>query len=225
MKPGLDAILFDPAGPVPFERAWRWQRTLQERLLADPRGPEALLILEHPDCYTVGRGANLAHLGFDPATPPAPLFRIDRGGEVTHHLPGQLVAYPVLNLQRHGGDLHLYLRQLEGVVIDVLAQLGLVGVRLEGLTGVWLEDRKLAAIGIGARRWISQHGLALNVNCDLDGFAAIVPCGLADRAVGRLCDWLPGLRCDQVQPLLRDAIAGRFGLSLRPPACPERLWR
>jgi lipoyl(octanoyl) transferase len=93
------------------------------------------------------------------------------------------------------------------------------------LTGVWLEDRKLAAIGIGARRWISQHGLALNVNCDLDGFGAIVPCGLADRAVGRLCDWLPGLSCDQVQPLLRDAIAARFGLSLRPPAGPERLWK
>jgi lipoyl(octanoyl) transferase len=225
MKPGLDAILFVPPGPVPFERVWRWQRTLQERLLADPLGPEALLILEHPGCYTVGRGASLAHLGFDPATPPAPLFRIDRGGEVTHHLPGQLVAYPVLNLQRHGADLHLYLRHLEGVVIDVLAQLGLVGERLEGLTGVWLEDHKLAAIGIGARRWISQHGLALNVNCDLAGFAAIVPCGLADRAVGRLCDWLPGLRCDQVQPLLRDAIAARFGLSLRPPAGPERLWK
>jgi lipoyl(octanoyl) transferase len=224
MKPGLDAILFDPPGPVPFERAWRWQRTLQQRLLTDPRGPETLLILEHPGCYTLGRGASLDHLGFDPAAPPAPLFRIDRGGEVTHHLPGQLVAYPVLNLQRHGADLHLYLRQLEGVVLDVLGQLGLAGQRLEGLTGVWLEGRKLAAIGVGARRWISQHGLALNVNCDLDGFAAIVPCGLADHGVGRLCDWLPGLRPDQVQPLLRDAIAERFGLTLRPPKDSERLW-
>jgi len=225
MKPGLDAILFVPAAPVPFALAWRWQRTLQQRLLADSRGPDALLILEHPSCYTLGRGACEAHLGFDPAASPAPLFRIDRGGEVTHHLPGQLVAYPVLNLQRHGADLHLYLRQLEGAVLDVLSQLGLAGERLEGLTGVWLEGRKLAAIGVGARRWISQHGLALNVNCDLSGFASIVPCGLADRAVGRLCDWLPGLGIEQVQPLLRDALAARFGLMLRPPVGTEQLWR
>ncbi|MCT0200663.1 lipoyl(octanoyl) transferase LipB [Synechococcus sp. CS-1325] len=224
MNPGLDAILFVPDAPVPFARAWRWQRLLQERLLADSRGPEALLILQHPRCYTLGRGASEAHLGFDPLAPPAPLFRIDRGGEVTHHLPGQLVAYPVLNLQRHGADLHLYLRQLEGAVLDVLGQLGLAGERIDGLTGVWLEGRKLAAIGVGARRWISQHGLALNVNCDLSGFAAIVPCGLADRAVGRLCDWLPGLGIDQVQPLLREAIATRFGLTLRPPVGTERLW-
>jgi lipoyl(octanoyl) transferase len=224
MDPQLDAILFDPPGLVPFERAWSWQHTLQERLLADPAGPDALLLVQHPPCYTLGRGASEAFLGFDPLRPPAPLFRIDRGGEVTHHAPGQLLAYPVLNLMRHGQDLHRYLRQLEGAVLDVLAALGLPGTRLEGLTGVWLEGRKLAAIGVGARRWISQHGLALNVNCDLAGFAAIVPCGLAGRPVGRLADWLPGLTPERVQPLLRDALAVRFGLRLRPPAGDERLW-
>ena len=179
-----DAICFEPAGLVPFERAWSWQQQLQQRLLADPGRPDALLLLEHQPCYTLGRGADSRFLRFDPADPPAPLFRIDRGGEVTHHCPGQLVLYPVLNLQRHGADLHLYLRELEAVVLDLLAELGLPGERMEGFTGVWLEGRKVAAIGVGARRWISQHGLALNVDADLSGFAAVVPCGLVGRPVG-----------------------------------------
>ena len=211
------------AGPVPFARAWAWQQQLQGRLLADPLAADAVLLLEHEPCYTLGRGASEAFLRFDPGQPPAPLFRIDRGGEVTHHAPGQLVLYPVLNLQRHGADLHLYLRQLEAVVIDLLAELGLEGQRQAGLTGVWLEGRKLAAIGVGARRWISQHGLALNVDCDLAGFGPIVPCGIADRPVGRLVDWLPGLSCDALAPRLLQAFANRFGLRLRPPNAPERL--
>jgi lipoyl(octanoyl) transferase len=223
MHPPVDAICFEPSGLVPFPIAWGWQRQLQGRLLADPGGAEALVLLQHPPCYTLGRGASEAFVGFDPRNPPAPLHRIDRGGEVTHHLPGQLVLYPVLNLQRHGGDLHLYLRELEGVVMDVLAALGLVGERVEGLTGVWLEGRKLAAIGVGARRWISQHGLALNVDCPLEGFGRIVPCGLAGRAVGRLSDKLPGLTVAEVQPLLRQAAARRFRLTLRPPTPTERL--
>ncbi len=225
MPSPLDAILLEPPGLVPYDLAWGWQRALQQRLLDDPSAPDALLLLEHLPCYTLGRGASETFLRFDPAAPPAPLHRVDRGGEVTHHLPGQLVAYPVLDLQRHGGDLHLYLRQLEGVVLDVLAALGLRGERLEGLTGVWLEGRKLAAIGVGARRWISQHGLALNVACDLRGFEAIVPCGLAGRPVGRLCDWVPGLTADAVRPLLAEAFATRFDLRLRPAEPTDPAWR
>jgi lipoyl(octanoyl) transferase len=217
------AILFEAPAPVPFVRGWDWQRQLQRRLLADPQAAEALLVLQHEPCYTLGRGASEAHLGFDPAAPPLPLHRIDRGGEVTHHLPGQLVLYPVLDLQRHGADLHLYLRELEAVVLDLLAELGLAGERCPGRTGVWLEGRKLAAIGVGARRWISQHGLALNVTCPLDGFGAIVPCGIADRPVARLSDWRPDLDIAAVQPRLIAAFACRFGLDLRPPRQAERL--
>jgi lipoyl(octanoyl) transferase len=218
-----DAICFEPAGLIAFPRAWSWQQQLQQRLLADPGGPDALLLLEHEPCYTLGRGADPAFLGFDLADPPAPLFRIDRGGEVTHHCPGQLVLYPVLNLQRHGADLHRYLRELEGVVIDLLAQLGLQGERVEGLTGVWLEGQKVAAIGVGARRWISQHGLALNVEADLAGFAQVVPCGIADRPVGRLLDWRPELSAEMLRPLLLQCFSRRFGLMLRPPTPQEAL--
>jgi lipoyl(octanoyl) transferase len=220
------AILFQPPLPVPYEIAWAWQRQLQQRLLADP-GPapaaEAVLLLEHEPCYTMGRGADPAHLRFDPADPPHPLFRVDRGGEVTHHRPGQLVLYPVLDLRPRGADLHRHLRSLEGVALDVLMALGLRGERCEGLTGVWLEGRKLAAIGVGARRWISIHGLALNVDCSLEGFGAIVPCGIADRPVGRLADWCPGLTGAAVRPLLLAACAERFGLEYRPAAALERL--
>ena len=218
-----DAICFEPAGLVPFPQAWAWQQQLQQRLLGDPSGPDALIVLEHEPCYTLGRGADEAFLNFDPADPPAPLFRIDRGGEVTHHCPGQLVLYPVLNLQRHGADLHLYLRELEGVVIDLLAELGLHAERLSGLTGVWLDGRKIAAIGVGARRWISQHGLALNVEGDLAGFARVVPCGIADRPVGRLVDWRPVLTTAALRPLLLRCFSRRFGLSLRPPTRQEGL--
>jgi lipoyl(octanoyl) transferase len=216
ISPNLDAILFEATVPVPFERAWAVQRQLQQRLLDYPEGPDTVVLLEHEPCYTLGRGASEAFLRFDPAAPPLPLHRIDRGGEVTHHAPGQLVLYPVLNLQRHGADLHLYLRQLEQVVIDVMAGLDLQGERIDGLTGVWLEGRKLAAIGVGARRWISQHGLALNVDCDLAGFGAVVPCGLRDRPVGRLVDWWPQLNAQQLRQPLLDAFASRFGLVLRP---------
>ena len=131
---------------------------------------------------------------------------------MTHHLPGQLVAYPVLDLRRRNPDLHWYLRQLEQVVLDVLAELGLEGQRLPGLTGLWLDNRKVAAIGVGCRRWITQHGLALNVDCSMHGFEQVTPCGLTGRAVGRLADWLPGLTSAEVQPLLRQALAHRFGL-------------
>ena len=133
------------------------------------------------------------------------------------------MLYPVLNLQRHGADLHLYLRALEEVVLEVLLALGLEGERIEGLTGVWLEGRKVAAIGVGARRWISQHGLALNVDWPLEGFGAIVPCGLAGRPVGRLVDWRPSLTPAAVAPLLLAAFATRFGLTLRRPGPAEGL--
>jgi lipoyl(octanoyl) transferase len=115
------------------------------------------------------------------------------------------------------------LRELEAVVIDLMGELGLRGDRLEGLTGVWLEGRKLAAIGVGARRWISQHGLALNVDADLTGFAQVVPCGIADRSVGRLVDWVPELSVQALRPLLLHCFSRRFGLQLRPPTPQETL--
>ncbi|HGY5554437.1 MAG TPA: lipoyl(octanoyl) transferase LipB [Prochlorococcus sp.] len=211
------AFLFECSELVPLNTALAWQRQWQQHLFAQPLAPQAVWLLQHQPCYTLGRGASEANLLFDLNNPPAALFRIDRGGEVTHHLPGQLVAYPVLDLRRYQTDLHWYLRQLEQVLIDVLAQLGLPGERQDGLTGLWLEEKKVAAIGVGCRRWITQHGLALNVDCDLEGFSAVVPCGLADHSVGRLDQWIPGLTVAEVQPLMRQSFSERFGLAWQTP--------
>ncbi len=208
----LAAFRFEPQVLVPFETAWNWQREWQRALLEKPASEQAVWLLQHPNCYTLGRGASEKNLLFDVKTPPSPLFRIDRGGEVTHHLPGQLVVYPVLDLRRYKTDLNWYMRELEETLIEVLAHLGLQGRRIPGMTGLWLEDRKIASIGVGCRRWITQHGLALNVACDLSGFDEIVPCGLVGKPVGSLNNWLPGLSVFDVQPLMCRCLSNRFGL-------------
>ncbi len=197
---------------VPFEIAWNWQKAWQLKLLNDLNSPQAVWLLEHPSCFTLGRGASEANLLFEASSSTNFLHRIDRGGEVTHHLPGQLVVYPVLDLRRYKTDLNWYLRQLEQVILDVMTSLNLSGERVNGLTGVWLEGAKVAAVGVGCRRWITQHGLALNINCELTGFNEIIPCGIKGCTVGKLSSWLPGLKVADVKPLIKDSLSNRFGL-------------
>jgi lipoyl(octanoyl) transferase len=204
------------SGLTPYSQAWAWQQARMAERRQDGNLPDLLWLLEHPPVYTLGQGADLQFLKFDPATADYELHRIERGGEVTYHCPGQLVGYPILNLARHQTDLHWYLRQLEAVVILALAHYGLAGERRSGLTGVWIEDRKVAAVGIKVSRWITMHGFALNVCPDLSGFERIVPCGLADHTVGSLHQWLPGLTVDQVRPQLAAAFAAVFDLTLVP---------
>ncbi|AZB73643.1 lipoyl(octanoyl) transferase LipB [Synechococcus elongatus] len=211
------------AGCLDYAQVWAWQRQLQDNRRQDPDRPDVVLLLEHPAVYTLGRGASLEHLKFDPQQAPAPLHRIERGGEVTYHAPGQLVGYPILNLRRHRCDLHWYLRQLEAVLIDVLAIYGLTGERIEGLTGVWVEGKKLAAIGIQVSRWISMHGFALNVCPDLSGFTAIVPCGIRDRAVGSLAEFCPSVRFEAVRSQVAVAFARVFDLELQPCSIEQLL--
>ncbi|MBO9998021.1 MAG: lipoyl(octanoyl) transferase LipB [Cyanobacteria bacterium SID2] len=200
--------------PIPYGAAWSWQQFLVEQRRHDPQLDDVLLLLEHPPVYTLGRGANPEFLKFTPQTTGWEVHRIDRGGEVTYHCPGQLVGYPILNLNRHRPDLHWYLRQLEEVIIRVLAKYGVCGARIPGLTGVWVEGRKLAAIGIGVKRWITMHGFALNVCPDLTGFQYIVPCGISDKSVGSLAPLRPDLCVATVVPAVTEAFAEVFGLSI-----------
>jgi lipoate-protein ligase B len=145
---------------------------------------DTLLLLEHPDVITLGRGTRPGSLHFDEASLRArgyDVHHVARGGDVTWHGPGQLVGYPIVDLSTLGRDVHVYLRRLEDILIDVLAGFSLAARRRDGYTGVWLDDvRKIASIGIGLRRWVTQHGFALNVCCDLARFDAIVPCGLEE---------------------------------------------
>jgi lipoyl(octanoyl) transferase len=170
-------------GQVPYAEALALQEDLRARL-GRCEVPETILLLEHPDVITYGRGAkagntlqsdtDLRRLGYD-------VHRVNRGGDVTWHGPGQLVGYPLLDLQRHCSDVHRYLRALEAALIAALADHGIDALRRDGYAGVWLDERrKIASIGVGLRGWLTLHGFALNVNCDLARFDVIVPCGLTD---------------------------------------------
>ena len=183
------------ADPVPYRDALARQYALAERRWLGAI-PDTLLLLEHPPVITLGRGSREADLLTGEADLNArgiTVERVDRGGEVSYHAPGQLVGYPILDLKDHGQDLHRYLRDLEEVIIRTLAVYGLRGERVAGRTGVWVGDRKIAALGIKVSRWISLHGWALNVTTDLGPFRRdIVPCGISDRDVTSLAELLPG---------------------------------
>jgi lipoyl(octanoyl) transferase len=169
---------------------------LQDEIVAKKRNdrlvPDQLLLLEHEPVYTIGRTPDRSSLSatgrirrgeLGSAHLPHPLFSINRGGQATYHGPGQLIGYPIMDLRRCGQDLHKYLRWLEQLLIDLLAHHDIAAQRRESLTGVWVENRKIASIGVGVRHWITMHGLALNVRGDLSPFDHIVPCGITDVAM------------------------------------------
>jgi lipoyl(octanoyl) transferase len=178
-------------GLVPYGDALELQNDLVRRR-REGEIPDTLLLLEHPHVITLGSGAHAENVLVTPeqrARRGIELFETGRGGDVTYHGPGQLVGYPILDLKPDRCDLHRYLRDLEEVLIAVLAEYGLEGGRKEGLTGVWVGDRKLAAIGVRVSSgWITSHGFALNVSTDLSFFGAIVPCGIRDHGVGSIAE-------------------------------------
>jgi lipoyl(octanoyl) transferase len=153
---------------------------IQEERLDDclTRGEESVILLEHEPVYTIGRLLDKSSLRAVDHL-PYPVFETNRGGQATYHGPGQLVGYPILDLRARGRDLHGYLRKLEDLLIDLLEEFGIPGSKIEGRTGVWVQDRKIASIGVGVRRWVTMHGFALNVASDLSGFLSIVPCGIS----------------------------------------------
>jgi len=155
--------------------------SLQEELLAQKREDRSLedelLLLEHEPVYTIGRTPNKSSL-LGSTHLPHTLFAINRGGQATYHGPGQLMGYPIIDLRRCGQDLHRYLRWLEQLLIELLANYGIAAWQREALTGVWIDHRKIASIGVGVRHWITMHGFALNVCGDLSPFNYIIPCGI-----------------------------------------------
>ncbi len=164
-------------GRVDFAEALERQEKLVQAKRADAAAPDELWLLEHEPVYTIGRTPDRSSLrGAEHL--PHPLFPINRGGQATWHGPGQLVGYFFLDLRRYGQDLHRYLRWLEALLVDVLARYGISAATRAGLTGVWVEDRKIASIGVGVRHWITMHGFALNVSGDLAAFDQITPCGI-----------------------------------------------
>ena len=169
-------------GRMEFAHALALQEELAAKQREDASLEDQLLLLEHEPVYTIGRTPDQSSL-LGSAHLPHPLFLINRGGQATYHGPGQLIGYPIIDLRRCGQDLHKYLRWLEQLLIDLLAYHDIAAQRRESLTGVWIEDRKIASIGVGVRHWITMHGFALNVCGDLSPFDHIVPCGINNVAI------------------------------------------
>lgn len=162
---------------VPYEEGLSRQEAAVAAVL-DGTAPEQLFLLEHAPVYTIGRLRDQSSLR-EPALLPAPVHETNRGGQATYHGPGQLVGYPILDLRERNRDLHAHLRNLEEALIRTCADFGVSAGRKEGMTGVWVENRKLASLGVGVRKWISMHGFAINITAEsLLPFFAITPCGL-----------------------------------------------
>lgn len=192
VRPPLEVI---DLGRRSYEEVYALQQErLAQRIAGDV--PDALFLVEHDAVVTRGRRS----AEDDAAGVPFPVVSIERGGEATYHGPGQLVAYPVIQLPEGRRDLHRYLRDLEGVVIETLRAFGVEGRRAEGYTGVWIGEKKVCSIGVAVRRWVAWHGLALNITTDLAAFRSFAPCGLSAAVMTRLVDHLaPGQPSDSVE--------------------------
>ncbi len=166
-------------GRVNYAEALALQEEIVIQKRRDSTIADTILFLEHDAVYTIGRTPDQASLR-GASHLPHPLFQTNRGGQATYHGPGQLMGYPIIDLSRCGQDLHKYLRWIEDLLIGFLAKFELSATRRTGLTGVWIDDRKIASIGVGVRHWITMHGFALNICGDLAPFAQITPCGLAN---------------------------------------------
>ena len=221
-------------GRIDFREAWDYQTVLFEKLGAVKAGNRSLpsheqqvtenylLFCQHPHVYTLGKSGKASHLLINQeklSDVQASYYQIDRGGDITYHGPGQLVAYLVIDLENFFTDIHRYMRYLEEAVIQTLKEFGVTAGRIAGLTGVWIDmeknPRKICAFGVKTSRWITMHGLALNVNPDLSYFNHIVPCGIQDKAVTSLQHEVHGkVDIVQVQQTLKEKIINVFDMNL-----------
>lgn len=178
---------------VDYSVVWKYQKCVVDHLHKSKSSPcvasDSMILVEHPSLYTLGKAGTTNNLKFKPSNFDGKVYRVSRGGEVTWHGPGQLVVYPIVDLSRHKKDLRWYIRTLEEAVIRTLHVYGIKGERSDINPGVWVGTRKICAVGVSASRWITMHGLALNVVNDLSPFSDIIPCGISPE-VGGVCSML-----------------------------------
>ena len=168
-------------GRMSYNSAWDIQKEYHKKVVSG-KEPDTLIIVEHEPVYTLGKSANDNHL-LQSASEEIQVFRIERGGDITFHGPGQIVVYPILDLNRFVKSVSWYMRTLEKIIIDTLSDFEIKAELKDGLTGVWVGDEKIGAQGVRISRWVTMHGLALNVNTDLRYFDGIIPCGIFDYGV------------------------------------------
>lgn len=228
----LPEVRFCDLGLIDYKEAWDIQENLFKRTVQDKiriRNGEGnivlnnyLLFCEHPHVYTLGKSGSEENLLLDQeglSEHHASYYKINRGGDITYHGPGQLVAYPIFDLDQFFTDIHKYMRFLEEAVILTLNEFGIIGGRVDGLTGVWIEGdtpraRKICAMGVKSSRWVTMHGIGFNVNSDLSYFSHIIPCGIDDKAVTSMQQELgQPLSMDAVSKVLKEKLADQFHYS------------
>ncbi len=207
-------ILVSNLGKTRYAETWDLQRRIFELRHRGLIG-DVLLLTEHHHVYTLGKGGDENHLlasDDELSREGIEVFRIDRGGDITYHGPGQVVGYPIIDLNSYSPDIHKYLRSLEEVLIQTLAGYGIDGVREEGMTGVWVKGEKVAAIGVKVSKWVTMHGFALNVNTDLQKFNRIIPCGIFHKGVTSLQRLLGReVPIDDVEQKVTESLSAVFG--------------
>ena len=176
-----DQILVQNIGQKSYKAVWDLQKEMQQQRIKGEID-DTLILVEHDPVYTLGKNANEDHL-LQSRDESIDVFNIERGGDITFHGPGQLVVYPILDLSNYKKSVTWYMRTLEQVLIDTLIEFKIIAQRNEGLTGVWVGDEKIAALGVRISRWVTMHGFALNVNPDLSFYDGIIPCGIFDHGV------------------------------------------
>jgi len=199
-------------GLCPYGKAWEIQKQLHADRLAG-NIPDTLILVEHPHVYTLGKNADARHLLASEnylTSRGIELYHVDRGGDITYHGPGQLIGYPIFNLKEHKESISWYVNSVEEVLIKTLAGFGIQAGRIKGLTGIWIDDKKIAAIGMRISRWVTMHGFALNVATDLSLYSGIVPCGLATKGVTRMVDLNPTVSMDAVKAAVIKEFAIQF---------------
>ena len=177
----IDQIIIHDLGQRPYQEGWDYQKEIQAKRIAGEI-EDTLLMVEHEPVYTLGKNANENHL-LQSRDQSVDVFNIERGGDITFHGPGQLVGYPILDLSNYKKSVSWYMRTLEQIIIDTVSEFGIEAKRIEGLTGVWVGDEKIAALGVRIRRWVTMHGFSINVNTDLTFYDGIIPCGIFDHGI------------------------------------------
>ena len=219
-------------GLVDYKEAWDLQESLFAETIAlkiarrngetEEPTKNRILFCEHPHVYTLGKSGNENHFLLNEKTLAlhnATYYKINRGGDITYHGPGQLVVYPILDLDYFFSDIHKYLRYLEEAVIQTIAEYGVIGERMDGLTGVWIEpntprERKICAFGVKCSRWVTMHGIGFNINTDLTYFNHIIPCGIEDKSVTSLQKELGRpIDIEEVSSILKEKLASLFGFN------------
>ena len=193
-----------------FNDVYKLQKEYQDALISGKSNSNFIWMGEHHLCYTFGRGSNVDNLLFSLEDNQYDVFKINRGGDVTCHMPGQLVIYMVLDLKNINKDLNWFLRKIEKIIVKSLRTFDINCNTKDGFTGVWIENKKIASIGIGCKRWVTINGFSINIDCELENFNKIIPCGIKDCLMANMTDYKKNLKMKEVKGIVKKFIKEEF---------------